>query len=227
MDQGAEQARFGLAELAHQVAAAAGAVDSLSCIGEDTFDLFVQLVAVGDDGHAGVGVVLQDPLGQQHHDDAFAAALCVPDDAALVLSDMLLCCLDAEILVHSRQLLHTAIEEHEVVHQLDQPVFAAHLEQVFVQLEAAVILLVFLPLEEILLRRADSAVLQALGIIACKDELHGAEEPFVELRLLVGQVLADAVTDGHAAVLQLQHADGDAVDIEHDIRPTLVVRRAG
>jgi hypothetical protein len=33
--------------------------------------------------HAGVGVVLQDPLGQQHHDDALAAALGVPDDAAL------------------------------------------------------------------------------------------------------------------------------------------------
>ena len=37
------------------------------------------------------------------------------------------CCLrglDAEILVHARQLLHAAVEEHEVVHQLDQPVLA-------------------------------------------------------------------------------------------------------
>jgi hypothetical protein len=30
--------------------------------------------------------------------------------------------------VHARQLLHTAIEQHEIVHQLDQPIFAAHLE---------------------------------------------------------------------------------------------------
>ena len=32
--------------------------------------------------------------------------------------------LDAEILVHARQLLHAAVEEHEVVHQLDQPLLA-------------------------------------------------------------------------------------------------------
>ena len=36
--------------------------------------------------------------------------------------DMLLRGLDAEILVHARQLLHAAVEEHEVVHQLDQPI---------------------------------------------------------------------------------------------------------
>ena len=87
-------------------------------------DLLVQLVAVGDDGDAGVGVVLQNPLGQQHHDDALAAALRVPDDAALAFAHMLLRRLDAEILVHARQLLHAAVEQHEVVHQLDQPVLA-------------------------------------------------------------------------------------------------------
>ena len=111
--------------------------------------------------------------------------------------------LDAEVLVHARQLLHAAVEEHEVVHQFDQPVLVAHLEQILVQLEAAVVLLVFLPLQEILFRRADGAVLQALGVVAGEDELHRAEEPGVELRLLVGQVLADAVANADAAVLQL------------------------
>ena len=43
----------------------------------------------------------------------------------------------------------------------------------------------------------------------------------VELRLLVGEVLPDAVADGDAAVLQFQHADGDAVDIEHEVGPSL------
>ena len=42
----------------------------------------------------------------------------------LSLAHMLLRGLDAEILVHARQLLHAAVEEHEVVHQLDQPVLA-------------------------------------------------------------------------------------------------------
>ena len=99
----------------------------------------------------------------------------------------------------------------------------AHLEQVLVELEAAVVRLVFLPLQEILLRRADRAVLQALGVVAGEDELHRAEEPLVEHRLLVGQALPDAVADGDAAVLQLQHADGDAVDIQHEVGPPLVV----
>ena len=94
--------------------------------------------------------------------------------------------LDAEILMHARQLLHAAVEEHEVVHQLDQPVLVAHLEQILVELEAAVVLFVLLPLQEILLRRADGPVLQALGVVAREDELHRAEEPGVELRLLVG-----------------------------------------
>jgi len=38
------------------------------------------------------------------------------------LAHMLLSRLDAEILVHPGQLLHAAVEEHEVVHQLDDPV---------------------------------------------------------------------------------------------------------
>ena len=83
--------------------------------------------------------------------------------------------------------------------------------------------LVLLPLQEILLLRADGAVLQPLGIVAREDELHRAEKPLVEFGLLVGQVLADAVADADAAVLQLQHADGDAVDVEHDVGPPLVV----
>ena len=105
----------------------------------------------------------------------------------------------------------------------DQAALAAHLEQVFVELEAAVVLLVFLPLEEVFLRRADGAVLQAFGVVAGEDELHRGEEPGVGLRLLVGEALADAIAEADAAVLELQHADGDAVDVEHDVGPPLVV----
>jgi hypothetical protein len=45
----------------------------------------------------------------------------------------------------------------------------------------------------------------------------------VEFRLLVGSVLADAVADGDAAVLQLDHAHGDAIYIQHQIGPPLVI----
>ena len=65
--------------------------------------------------------------------------------------------------------------------------------------------------------------MQPLGVVAREDELHRAEEPGVELRLLVRKVLPDAVADGDAAVLQLDHADGDAVDVKHEVGPPLVV----
>ena len=227
VDQRAEQARLGLAELAHQVAAAAGARDGLAGLGEDALDLFVQLVAVGDDGHAGVGIVLQDPLGQQHHDDALAAALRVPDDAALVAACTCSCAALMPKYWCTRGSFFTPPSKStkSCISSISR-VLGAHLEQILVQLEAAVVRLVLLPLQEILLRRADGAVLQPLGVVAGEDELHGAEEPLVELRLLVGEVLADAVADGDAAVLQLQHADGDAVHIEHDVGPPLVVAAA-
>ena len=96
----------------------------LAGVCEDPLDLLVQLVAVGNDGDAGVGVVLQDPFREQHHHDALAAPLGVPDDAALLLAHVRLRRLDAEVLVRPRQLLDAAVEEHEVVHQLDQPVLA-------------------------------------------------------------------------------------------------------
>src|SRR5205823_2611558 len=52
VDERTQEARLGLAKLAHQVVAAAGAIDGLARLGEDPLNLFVQLVTVGDDGHA-------------------------------------------------------------------------------------------------------------------------------------------------------------------------------
>jgi len=52
-----------------------------------------------DDKHAGVGDIFSNPFGKPDHSQAFAAALRVPDDAALTTSDMVLGSLDAEVLV--------------------------------------------------------------------------------------------------------------------------------
>ena len=41
-------------------------------------------------------------FGQQHHDDALATSLCVPNDAALTTLDMLLRLFDADVLMHAR-----------------------------------------------------------------------------------------------------------------------------
>ena len=92
-------------------------------------DLLVQLVAVGDDEDARLGVVLQQPLGDQHHQDALAAALGVPDDAALALGDALLRGLHAEELVRPRHLLLAGVEDDEVADQVEQPRLVAQLRQ--------------------------------------------------------------------------------------------------
>ena len=81
---------------------------------------------------------------------------------------------------------------------------------------------VFLPFQEIFLGCPDCAVAQTFRIIAGKDDLHRAEEPRVENHLLIGKKLPDAVADRDVAVLQLDNADRDAVDVEHEVGPPLV-----
>src|SRR6185437_9649466 len=73
--------------------------------------------------------MLQQPLGEQHHQDALAAALGVPDDAALALADALLRGLHAEELVWPRNLLLTGIEDDEVADQVEQPRLVTELRQ--------------------------------------------------------------------------------------------------
>src|SRR5262249_46055212 len=90
--------------------------------------------------------------------NAFAAALRMPDDAALAGVDALLGRLDAEILMRSRQLLHATVKKDEIVQKLDEPLLAAHLEEVLVELEAGIVGLVFFPFKEVLLGRAEGAV---------------------------------------------------------------------
>src|SRR4029077_14245978 len=99
MHQRAEKARRGLTKLGHQITPAAGAFDGFSSVGEDTLDLFVQLVSIGDYGDPTIRVIFKNPFGQQHHHDAFPAALSVPDDAALLLADVLLASFGAKILM--------------------------------------------------------------------------------------------------------------------------------
>ena len=145
----------------------------------------------------------------------------MPDDAALALAHMLLSRFDTEVLMDTRQFLDTAIEQYEIVDQLDQPSFMAELQQVLIQFEAAIVLFVLFPLQKEFFLRADRAVLEPFGIVPGEYELNCAEEPLVELWELVREVLTDSVANGDTAVLQFQHSDGDAVDIQHQIGATL------
>ena len=227
--QRAQQAGRGLCQLGHQIAATASADFAVVVAGgnharlaQHPNDLFVQLVPIGDDDYPGIWVVFQNPLGQQHHHNAFSASLGVPDDAAFALAHMVLCGLDAKVLVHTGQLFYTAVKQHKVKHQLQQPCLGTHFAQVLVQLKAGVAGLVLFPLEEKLLLCADAAVLQALGVVTGQHKLHSAEKPGIELRRLVRQALANALANAPAAVLQLQYPNGDAIDIQHQVRPAFM-----
>src|ERR1700730_2160837 len=109
------------------------------------------------------------------------------------------------------------------MHQLDESILPAELEQILVQLKTTVVFLILFPLQEILLFSFDAAVFQTLRIVARKDELHSAEEPLVKLRLLVREALTNAVADTYAAVFQLQHSNRDAVDVQYQVWPTLMI----
>ena len=51
--------------------------------------------------------------------------------------------------------------------------------------------------------------------------MHGTEKAFVVLFFLIADELADALGLVHAATFQLDHGNGNAVDIQHDIRAAL------
>ncbi len=114
------------------------------------------------------------------------------------------------------ELFGARVEHDEIVDQFQQARLAAHLRQLPVQqvLNRAV----FLPGQVILLRRLDAAVAQPLGVVARHDQLHGGKEGFDEDLLLIVQVLADTLGHRHDGAFQLQHPQGQAVDIQHHIR---------
>ena len=132
VDQRADQARRRRAQPAHELVAARhprrwriGANDAR--VAHHALDLLVELVAVGDDQHTGIRLAFEDPFGQQHHKDALARPLGVPDDAALALGQPLLRQLHADELVLPGHFLDARVEDHEVPDQVEQPFLAQHL----------------------------------------------------------------------------------------------------
>ena len=110
----------------------------------------------------------------------------MPDDAALLLADMFLGSFDAKILMSARQFLDAAIKENKVVQQFDEAFLLAEDEQVFIELEAGIVCLVFLPGQEVFFLGGDRPIFQALAVVAGKNKLNGGKEPFVEFPGLIG-----------------------------------------
>ena len=57
--------------------------------------------------------------------------------------------------------------------------------------------------------------------------MYGGEEGLVEDLFLIGNELTHAVGNFHGAALQLDHADGDAVQVKDQVRPALVTPAQG
>src|SRR5207249_9678048 len=110
VDEGGDQPLVAGVENLHQVGAALRAVDVFADALEYLLDLLVQFSAVGDDQHAGITHVLAYPLGQPDHDQALAATLGVPEDAALTALHARLRRPHAEVLVMAAGLLDARVE---------------------------------------------------------------------------------------------------------------------
>ena len=203
-------------------------------------DLLVQLVPVSDDQDSRVRFVLQQPLGEQHHQDALPAALGVPDHAALAPTGAQLRRLDRLELVHARHLLQARVEDHEVPHHVQQALRGQQFAQRAVQQRALRqvrsggrslccrslrLVRQALPAHEELLRRAHGAVVQALRVVARQDELHRAEEPLVEDLLLVGDELPHAVRHVDGAALEFDDGHRQPVQVHHQVRAAPVRAR--
>ena len=66
-----------------------------------------------------------------------------------------------------------------------------------------------------------------MGITAREKKLNSGEERLIENLVLVADQLAHAVTDLHRAALELNHAHSDAVEVDHQVRSTLMATAQG
>ena len=145
----------------------------------------------------------------------------MPDDAPGAAPDVLLRRAHPEVLVVPAGFLDARVEHHEVVHDLEQPLLGAELPQ-FPQQRIVTGRRMgggFLPAQPVLFGRLDHSVTQALGVVAGHHQLNGGEERTDELPLLAVEILADAFGHRPRGALQLQHSQGDSVDVEYQVRP--------
>ena len=139
--------------------------------------------------------------------------------------------LHADELVLPGDLLDARIEDHEVTHQVEQPVLAQHLRNGAVEKrtrhQIASRRHLVAPFDEQRFGRSDRAVAQALRIAAGQHKLRGGEERRVENLVLVGNQLPDAVADFDRGAFQFDHRDGEAVEVDDQIGAPFVATLQG
>ena len=206
------------------------------------FDLLIQFLAVGNDQYTRIGIILQNPLGEPHHRQTLAAALGMPNDAAVLLvRQTMLRPLDGIVLIIAADLFDALIEDYKVVDQIKETLFVKQGKKLFFQL-AGNPLTVFLnfdinniafrrmlgkavafPFQIVLLRGKERTIAQALAVVPGHTELNSRKEIFDEVRSLVGQILTDAVGHGHTTLFQFDYRNCNTIHIDNNIRTLGVV----
>src|SRR3989442_1060990 len=183
----------------HEIRAAFRPVNILADALENLFDLLVQFGAVGDDQDAAAGDVLANPFSEPYHDQTLAAALRMPDDAALAPLHARLSGADSRVLIVTAGLLDAGVEDDEVVHELEQALLVAELTEFPQQriVTGARMGFAFLPPQPVFLRRFDYAVSESFRVVARHHKLDGRVERPDERFLLAVEALADALAHRH------------------------------
>ena len=195
-------------------------------IDKEALDLIVQFVTVGDDDHAAVVNVLDDPLGEPYHDERFAGTLRVPDDAALAVLNTLAGSDVRKILVMARDLFNARVINHKVMYERKKPLLLAEryhavtqtvdlldLQQLYFSRKVIGRFLVLFPFQIVFLRRIDRSIEQSFRFITGEEELRRAEEVQDVFSLLILQKLADTLTRTDIGTLQFKHTESDSVDV--------------
>ena len=211
-------------------------------MGEGGGNLRVQLLAVRDDDHAGMAVLQlhQDILRQHDHGQALAAALRMPNDAALAVAvlvafgDGLHDFPDGEELLIAADFFHVGVKENEIANQLEHALAAEQGDDISVLfgghairderfqpgLQPFVILL--LPDAPEFFGCAGCRVFDGV-LVGRHDELRKFEELRDIRRLLVADHLPDGLFHGDMRSLALDDGKGNAIDEQHDVRAGVVL----
>jgi hypothetical protein len=198
-------------------------------------DLLVQFHAVGDDHEGPVaGQLAQHLLREEHHREALAAALRLPEHAAAPVAQLARFEHRGDGVIDAEELVVLADDldqpglvlgkQREVLDQIEQAGGVAGAAQHHFQRHAARLVLALdaLPLHPTLPvggERADAAVGAVAG-----DEQRVAPEQRRNLLLVVGEVLVEGGARRHAGLLEFDHHPGQAIDEADQIGPAGVER---
>ena len=237
VDDGRDHIGLAVFEKIQQVLPTGGPGRIQPGMGEGGSNLPVQLFSICDNHHTRTAIsqLHQNILCQHHHGQAFAAALGMPDHAALPVAlfvgllDGLDDLLDGKVLLIPAYFFHVGVEKHKVPDQFHNPLFAEQRNQVAVLFgghavrdiavqcifqKSCVLLLPHIPE---FFRGGSGGILHGV-LVGGHDNLS----KFIELRdilaLLVADVLFHCLVNTDLWSLTLDNRKRDTIDEQHKIR---------